>query len=296
MPTQLLLPVYAVGAWSANVDDDFGCRWVVSPGQNVNDGPGVKTHITDKPFGVGSFRAKSYRAGRSIIMTGWCKAPDRVTREAARARFLSLFPAGDQATLSVADGISTRLITVELADIPKATVWPSGNGFDWQLPLYAADPRYLDALVNPASASAGGASTDGLDWTGAGAGGLDWTGGGTGGLDWGTSASGGVLTMTNAGSATAYPLFTITGPINAPIISDPGNGRTLAYSGLVDVGQTLVIDTSPFTRKVQLNGIDRMGLMTSAQWISIPAGGTVTVSFAGSGSGILTAQWQNAYQ
>ncbi|MEC3974733.1 phage distal tail protein [Amycolatopsis sp. H20-H5] len=500
MPTPALWPNYAIGSWSANVTDDFGCLWVVV-NQTLNDGVGRKTHTTERPFGPGAYRDRSYPAARIGTMQGWCQAPDRAGREAARDRLMAVLADGGQAPLVVSTGNSTRQLLVELNnDAPKCDVWKDAQGFDWQLSLYAADPRYVNSSVRAVSTTIGGASTDGLDWaapgpqfisagvasegsnaprtpgmpagivagdtllllaairnsgagtvdtpagytllsdgsnlrlfgkvydgvesaptvtftggvvnatnsaqmsafrglsltvlnaatqlngsvqdiaypavtvptqravvlyvgwkqaintgvatiagateigdistvTGSGASivwdytiqgtapaniaagsftvsggtaaisrgavvaldgnvpgaGLDWLAGTPGGLDWGTSGSGGPIVMDNPGSAITWPTFTFTGPLVNPSVTDPATGNTVAYNGTVAAGQTLVIDCSPFTRSVKLNGIDRSGALSSAQWISIPAGGTTVAQFAGTGVGTLTATWQYAY-
>lgn len=500
MPTRVLYPTYTIGSWAANVDDDFGCRWVVTS-QTLYGGSGRKTHTQERPFGTGAYRARSYLAGRSDLLQGWCQAPDRASARAAQDRFKALFPSGGQDVLLLDDGISPRQLTVEAAEAaPKCEPWADAQGFDWQLPLLSADPRWLDTTVRSAVTTVGSASTDGLNWgppdpmfvnvgaasegsnaprtpgmppgilagdpllcfaairnsgagtpdqpagyttlvdgsnmrlfgkiydgsegpptvtftggvsgatnhaqmaalrgvglsvlgspatllnasaqdvaypslaapsvglatilylgwkqntwagaglatgaateigdistaTGNGAaivwdflfqgrdpaavssgvfsitggasaisrgavvalapagGGLDWATGG--GLNWGVSGSSGLLTIDNPGTALTWPVFTIVGPITNPSITNPANGAVIAYSGLVDTGQTLVIDTNPFTRSVTLNGIDRSGFLSSAQWIEIPAGGAVALQFAGTGIGSCTATWQYAYK
>lgn len=294
MPSTFVYPTYTIGAWAANVDDDYSCRWGVSPGTNVTDGVGVKLHTNSRPFGAGSYRSTQYDDSRTITLQGWVQCPNRVGMVAARTRFLSIFPTGDQQLLVIDDGIAAKQILVEASDAQRVSVWQDGCGFDWQLTLYAADPRYLDPTVQSASASVGGASTDGLDWNAGSPGGLDWAAGSPGGLDWGTSGAGGVLALANTGNAEAWPVFTITAAVLAPTLTTPIDGRSISYSGLVDTGQTLTIDTSPYSRSVRLDGIDRFALLTSAQWFPIPPGGTLTVQFSGTGAGLCTATWQYA--
>lgn len=302
MPTQVILPTYSIGSWSANVDDDFGCRWVVAPGgaSIATDGVGRKTHTTERPFGPGAYRSRSYPSARTGVLQGWMDAGgDRVARVAARDRLMSLFADGGQAVLVVDDGISPRQLTVELdSAIPRCDVWQDGAGFDWQLPLYAADPRFLSTVERSATATLTATSADGLDWASGSPGGLDWTGGGTGGLDWGVSGTGNnVLTLDNPGSATTWPLLTITTPsgLQNPTFVDPLTGGVLAYTGSITAGQTLRIDNSPFAvSPVTLDGIDRTGALGSARWISIPAGGSKAVQFTGIGVGTVVATWRNA--
>jgi hypothetical protein len=296
VPTSVILPTYTVGTWAANVDDDYGCRWVVTS-QTLNSSSVRKMHTTERPFGLGAYRARSYLGARSDTLQGWCQAPDFGGAASARDRLLAIFASGAQTVLVKNDGLSSRQLTVELDDAAlKIEPWSDAQGFDWQLPLYAADPRWLDTNVLTAGpVTVGGASSDGLDWAAGSPGGLDWNAGSPGGLDWGLSGVGGILSLANTGTAPTWPVFTIAGPVVNPSFTDPSTGDVIAYTGSVDLGQTLVIDTSPFSRSVQLNGVDRFGLLASAQWIEIPAASQVAIQFAGTGTGTVTATWQNAY-
>lgn len=296
MASPVILPTYAIGNWSANVDDDFGCRWVATA-QTLNSGSSRKLHNTERPFGLGAYRARSYLAARSDTLQGWCQAPDFAGAAAARDRLLGAFPDGGQAVLIKDDGLSSRQLLVELdAAALKLEPWADATGFDWQLSLYAADPRWLDTVVQSAGpATVIGTSTDGLDWTAGSPDGLDWAAGSPGGLNWGVSGVGGLLSLGNLGTAPTWPVFTVVGPLVDPTFTNPATGDVIAYTGTVEAGQTLVIDTNEFTRSVALNGVDRFGFLASAQWIEIPAGGDVTVQFSGTGAGTVTASWQNAY-
>jgi len=290
LPSTLVYPTYTINGWVANALDDLSCEWWVAS-TNVTDGPGVKVHSTPRPFGIGSYRSTQYLDARPITFTGYVSCPNRAAMTAARTRFLSMFPDGEQRTLVIDDGLSQKQVLVERADTPKIDVWSNACGFDWQLFLYANDPRFLDVAVQVSPAAAvSGVSTDGLDWSTGG--GLDWAT--SGGLDWGVSGGGGVLAVANTGTADTWPIFTVTGAISTPSFTDPTTGKSIAYSGTVASGQTLVINTSPFARAVTLDGVDRFPFLTSAQWFPIPPNTSMQIQFAGAGSGTATATWQNA--
>jgi hypothetical protein len=290
LPSTLVYPTYTINGWVANALDDLSCEWWVQS-TNVTDGPGVKLHNNPRPFGIGSYRSTQYLDARPIVFEGYVSCPNRVAMTAARTRFLMMFPDGEQRTLTVDDGITQKQVAVERSEAPRISVWSNACGFDWQLPLYANDPRFLDATVQVSpAATVNGVSTDGLDW--ATGGGLDWSTGG--GLDWGVSGGGGVLAVSNAGTADTWPIFTVTGNIATPSFTDPTTGKSIAYAGTVSPGQALVIDTSPFTRSVTLDGSDRFALLTSAQWFPIPPNTSMQIQFGGAGTGTATATWQNA--
>lgn len=296
MPTRVIWPTYTVGSWAANVDDDLGCRWVVTA-ETLTAGVSLKTHNNERPYGLGAYRSRSYLAARTGLLQGWCDAGDPSNLTAAKDRFKALFPAGSQGLLVVSDGSIERAITVELDDAGAKTVnWRTRDGFDWQLPLYAADPRFLSTDVLSAAALPPSASTDGLNWATGSPGGLDWVTGG--GLDWGSSGTGvNILALNNAGTAPTWPTltFTTSSTLTNPSLQDPLSGAVLSYIGSIVSGQTLVIDTSPFTRAVTLDGVDRLGAMGLVGWPEIKPGTTLNLQFTGTGTGTVVAEWQAAY-
>lgn len=293
MPSTFALPTYSISGWMANVYDAFGCQWGVATTQGVTDGPGVKTHFAERPYGAGAYRAPSFRSARSIVLQGWCDCPDRATTAAARARFLALFPGGSQQTLLIDDGLGPKQAKVELAGDPKCAIWSDATGFDWQLTLTATDPVFYDVMVQTTGTSLPTPGAVGLNWSPGGSGGLDWVTGG--GLDWGTTLSNGQLTLWNNGNADAWPVWTFTGPLTNPMLTNISTGQVFTYSGTLVSGDSLVITTNPVGRSVLLNGSDRFTLLTAAPWFPIPPYSTVTCAFVASGgSGSLSASWAHS--
>lgn len=299
--TEPMQVTYTIGAWAAGGTDEVSCRWSV-PTTTLFNGPPRKTHVSERPYGLGAYRSRSYLAGRSFTLQGWCMPmvePSWPLLVAARSRLMSVLADGRQGLLVVDDGVAARQITVELDEAaPRWEWWDANGGADWGLDFYAADPRFLSTEVLTAAALPPSASTDGLDWTTGSPGGLDWTGGGTGGLDWGTSGTGvNILTLNNPGTAPTWPVltFTTSSTLTNPALQDPVSGAVLSYLGSIVAGQTLVIDTSPFTRSVTLDGVDRLGAMGLVGWPEIKPGTTLNLQFTGSGTGTVVAEWQAAY-
>jgi tail protein len=289
LSTILTYPTYTIDSWAGGVVDNFGAMWGVSS-QDVSSAPGVKLRTSEKPNGPGAYRSGSNRAAKTINLSGWCKVANRAEARTARDRLLSLFPTGAQSLLTVDDGINPKQILVELASDIKIAFTGSPWFFQWQMSLYANNGRFYD-LAGQSATTTLPASGSGLDWSTGG--GLDWSTGG--GLNWGSVSSNGTLSMTNIGSADTWPVFTLNGPIALPTITDSATGNVLQYGISLATGETLVIDNSPFTRSVLLNGTtDRFGVMTSAQWIKVAAFSTTTVVLGGAGSGTLSATWKNA--
>lgn len=293
MVTAFATVTHQLGSLLINATDDAGNRWWASVVDGGTSTPPPKLRNANRSYGHGGFRARSFWGPRLLTITGGVECRNGLAAEQAADAVRGLFTDGGEITYIRSSRIGARTLRVELADALQANVLTGGYVVAFQIPMRANDPRYLSTTPQISRATVGASSTSGLDWTGGGAGGLDWATGG--GLDWGADASNGVLTMPNAGNADTYPLIVITGPVSNPSITDPATGRVVSYNGSVDVGQTLRIDMSPFTREVTLDGIDRFTALTSAQWITIPPNTTRLLQFAGSGSGTATATLYSAW-
>lgn len=55
---------------------------------------------------------------------------------------------------------------------------------------------------------------------------------------------GGVMVVTNQGDSPAYPVFTITGPVNFPTVTDVTTGQAFQVNAVVAAGSTVVIDSN----------------------------------------------------
>lgn len=288
MGSRLKYPTYNIGTWGGNWLDDVSTEWYVES-SDIRDGPGTKTHYEERANGPGAWWARSYPSGKAVTVSGYGRAGTLEGREAARDTLLGLFVDGALQTLTYDSGAWVRWMRVGLNGPVRFAVRRNKTSFNWQLPLFNPDGvMYGSARTTPAVQSSA-LSTDGLDW---GSGGLDWGGGG---LDWGTSGAGGSLSLDNAGNVNTWPVFTFAGPVISPSLTDPVSGRQLFYSGNIIAGQQLVIDTSPQNRSAMLDGVDRFGFLTSAQWMPVPPRGNLTLQFGGSGTGTAQATWYDAF-
>lgn len=55
---------------------------------------------------------------------------------------------------------------------------------------------------------------------------------------------GGVMTVTNQGDSPAYPVFTITGPVNFPTVTDVTTGQQFQVNATVGAGSQVIIDSN----------------------------------------------------
>lgn len=120
----------------------------------------------------------------------------------------------------------------------------------------------------------------------------------TGYLEFGAQSSTGRVVVTNEGTADSTQQFTVTGPVPPFQIVAVESGRRLVFSRPVAAGDVLVIDSA--TGVVVLNGgdVDYSGYLTTAEWVSVPPGGSQTFAFLpleGTGTGTLTVTWRPAF-
>lgn len=108
----------------------------------------------------------------------------------------------------------------------------------------------------------------------------DGSGAATGFLEFGDTATTGRLTLSNPGTAAAWPVFAIAGPV-----PDTGfelvcttTGRRLRFLGAIAADSVLTIDTSTGSALLDLVA-DRGGRLTIREWFSVPAGGSCEVLF-----------------
>jgi hypothetical protein len=299
MTTLLQPPIWTIGAWSANVVDVNGVMWVSPSSTGWFDPLPVRGSDIDIPTEDGSYSTPTTRGERVITIPGYAKAPSPGAPDAAADQFTSLLYGGLD-TLSVQENSRVLTARVKLGNGCQLDR-TSPTGLEWQLVLIAPDPyRYL-AL--PSQSTGLPAASGGVDYTGAGAGGVDYTGAGAGGVDYGLVTSTGLIQLTNPGVADAWPKFTISGPTDGatltnPIVAQISPAQQLAYTNVLQTGDTLVIDTNPRHRSVLLNGVSYGRFLTSRQWFRVPPGQSITCQFQGvsaSMTPVLTASLSAAF-
>lgn len=183
------------------------------------------------------------------------------------------------------------------ADLPYSVGHVANGAIQWK----ATDPRLYSAVEHSATAELAVPGSSGLDFSG---GGLDFSGGG---LDFGTGQQGGVLTATNNGHVPTWPTLEVAGPTTGPVISF--GGRLLAFDPgfAVLAGQTMVIDTRPTWRTVEIvptgsppdtEGVSVRQHLQVDQWTALQPGVDTQITFtaaAYSAASQLTVRWRDAW-
>ncbi|MGI5232856.1 phage distal tail protein [Actinoallomurus sp. CA-142502] len=286
MSTPLAAHRFTLDGWACGVVDESGVQWrlLTVDGWHGRSGVGARTARADRPGRDGQFRGPAYRSERIITLGGLAYAPDAASLEAAGETIAAL--CDDASVLHTlvgtdASGIDKQAL-VELNAESKFEHQTSRVAA-WQIQLAAPDPRRYATTAS--SASCGLATVSGgLAFP------LAFP------LDFG-SAGGGAMTLTNTGTTSTWPTWTITGPAPNPVIINTDTGERLALAGLtVEAGQTLVLDTD--ARTVLLAGVaSRRGALATADWFPLRKGVT-RVAFQAAAydpAASLTATWRSAW-
>jgi hypothetical protein len=259
----LQLPVYTVDTWAANTLDDSGVEWWVTNESGWSSTPPVRLELANRPQRDGTFDAPSFRGARVVTLEGTAIAPDADTKERAKDRLAAVLADGSAlAELAVTERLMTRRALVRLSSETKiADTTP--YTFAWSVQLTAPDPfRYgaqqytaLSGLPKPGNGLV-----------------FPLTGWGTTGLDFG-EPSDGALSLSNAGTVTTWPVWTITGPCVEPVVRNSATGESLGFGLSLGDGDVLVVDVA--ARTVRLNGASRRAsLLPGSTWFGLRPGNT----------------------
>jgi hypothetical protein len=280
----LQLPVFTVDGWAGNTLDDDGVEWWVTGESGWSSTPPVRLDLANRPQRDGAFDAPSFRGARVITIEGTAIAPESDSRERAKDRLAAVLADGSSglAELAVQERQVIRRALVRLsAETKIADTTP--YTFDWSLQLTAPDPvRYgleqhtaFCGLPQPGE----GITFPIQSWP----------------LDFGESR-GGSMTLANAGTVTTWPVWTVTGPCDRPVIRHATSGASLGLGLSLSGGDVLVVDVA--ARTIRLNGASRRAaLLPGSVWFGLAPGST-GVEFDALRTdtpAVLSAAWRDAW-
>lgn len=252
-------------------------------------GPPVRSELEVRPNADGAFDVtRVFKGARVVTQAGLILAS---TSDQAIANhwidFAALQGDGRPSEFTVTDASGTKSLTVTLAGPPE--IGPLVNGAaEYVLQLIARDPvKYGQVQV----------VATGLPTAG---GGLEYElGEPAGALYYGALGNLGRVTLTNAGTADTWPVFEISGTLDAGFyLQNLETGQILRYDRVVPAGTTLTIDSR--TGEVLIDGVsDASSYLTRDEFFPIPAMGSQTVQFnsigGSSGSPTLTASYRSGW-
>lgn len=225
--------------------------------------PDRKVTMTERQTGDGAFPIRdedTLFASRTVTLHARIIADARADLVDAMSRLSRL--GGQSVTVRVVDGLEDTVATGYLRAEHPAT-W-SEHSATTTLTIVCTDPRRyastpLTRFLDADTGSGGGLVYPvGSPVSFGGAGLVDVTG-----------------LLTNAGSAPAYPTFTVHGTFPAGIRIMSG-GQSLTYVGPI-MGAPIILDS--LTRTASLTGLDRSQFLGIRDFPVVPPGGSIRVSF-----------------
>lgn len=222
--------------------DDLGREWGVEDGTDKGwiNPPATRPNRKDRPVGHGSFRAAAYRSFRQFSLGGFVACPTPQLRERTEVELASLCsdPGALYEFRRRTDSYDHTAM-VELDDDPlieMVTVYTLRWNFTWAAP----DPRKHDHYWQEPVCTAPQTHTTGLNFAPTG---LDFSSG----LDFGiTTIDSTIAQVGNYGTAPAYPLLRLQGPLSAPAVVHRESGRAIRYASDIAAGEVVTVNCDDF--------------------------------------------------
>jgi hypothetical protein len=277
--------------------NDYVINDGVSPASLGNDGeidglelPSIRTSSGNYSGRNGGYVGAQFFAARSIGLQGKIFSADLATAEQARRDLQTLLATALESQDSITVSILTNaghqyVIDAYLIDFQMPI---TGTLFSspFQIELMAPDPTIYDnatgsALTATVPKLVSGGYTYPVVFP------VIYTGGGS------------PTTITNSGDFDVYPLVTMTGAMNNPVLTNLTTSEAFSLTGLITgPGDTVVVDMNPLRRTVTLNGSSIFGLIGSSStfWSLQPGGNDVTLTTPNSGDTVSALfSWRPGY-
>lgn len=245
----LPLPVvWEIDGLRLNTRDSYGCEWVVDTESGWAGSAAPRTSRTPKVNAHGSFRTPAFRDPKIIALSGYCAAPTAAERRRAEHRIAGVC-GGDPRSLYrliCHEERGALYADVELDDEVTVTTRHQ-RWFEWSLQVAAPDGRKHAVETHTVNTGLPMDAGDGLNFEyttfGDTSPGLFFgSADPTDGLEFGSSNASGFVILTNRGSAPAYPIYTIRGPLTDPTLT--ASTGTMRYNAILAEGERVVIDPS----------------------------------------------------
>lgn len=254
---------------------DTGRGWVFADLIDWYTLPDSKSQNDPIPQGHGSFDpGVDWRAAAAPSFTAGYIGDSQAECIAAVEAFTAVGTSQSIQTMRVTDALrpTSREVSIRHIAVPDFFGYDSYE-VHFAVDLLAWDPvRYGDAVT----------VSTGLPTPG---GGLEYPlGDPDGALYYGANGGLGRVTAVNTGTADTWPKFTVTGALDDGfIIRNLDLNLSLRYDRIVPAGTTVVIDTR--TGEVLIDGVsDASTYLTTAEFFSIPAGGSPEIQFSSIGA------------
>jgi hypothetical protein len=233
--------------------------------------PDSKSAVNERPQAHGAFGiANDYRQSAAISFDAWYNAATRL--EMKQAKQLAKVALGTNrpipVTLDDVDGRMTRYVSVRHAPFDDNK---SKLAFTFAVDMVATDPLMYG---DPVTVDAGPAvSGGGLTWPlGTADSGL-WE-------DWGADGSSGRVTVTNQGTADAWPVLRVQGgTAGGFVITDLMSGKVVEFDRQIPDGSIVTVNQRTQTASIDGASNDVSGFLT-ADFFSVPKGESMVIAWA----------------
>lgn len=261
-------PVYAsLEGLLLGAEDEFGTTIHIEDDAGWYGSAGVRRPgRQDRPGRDGVFSSPGLSDGLAFTLSGKAFGTDTASvAQTIRAMRATLSTGDKSGVLSWFDpDESVVLSSLVERDSEWRIRWIADRGFEWQVSLFAPDPRRYAEPQSVSTGLPGGGVGLAVDFGG------DL-------FDSGTLGSLGTMTVTNTGTAPTEPTFTVTGPMGSGFeLSHLDTGRRITYPHPV-VADT-VVDCSEGA--VTSGGQDRTGLLSRDEFFTIGPGETAVFQFS----------------
>lgn len=251
--------------------DDFGARWSWTGSTPWSRSPAPRTVAGDRVSDHGSWDATAFYGSRSYALEGYVTTETHEDLHEAAPRFFEAVGLTPFALRVIEPGFD-RFGTFRR---DGEVLWEEINltTARFSVPLWAGDPRAYSWAAKSVSA-AFPSSVGGLTWP------ATWP------ATWTAEIAAGEMAMSNGGTATAWPVYRIDGPVSNPLILNTTTGEAMRLDIELAAGQWVTVDTS--THQVLADG-DPSATRRNAfwgDWFGLPPGASTTVRFGGDTAGV----------
>jgi len=203
--------------------------------------------------------------GLVVSFEGVCVDYDKVSLARKKARFAALRNNGLSIPVSVTDplGKTTRYGKVLSTPIPHTRHLTS---FSWAIDILFTDPLRYGDLVSGSTGIP--VATGGRTWP------ATWP------LLWGGGGNDGRITLTNEGTAPAWPRFRATGGQAGGFrVSEVGTGKEIIVNRTIPLGSYVDLDSATESATIDGPNNNISGSLSKEEWWSVGPGETATFQF-----------------
>lgn len=218
-----------------NDQDDYGCLWLSEEPEGAA-APAAVTPMDGRQYGDGGYAGETTYEPRVLTWTGTTSCPDRQQLLAAQAR-LRAVASSRVPVLYTQEDYPPKSLWLRAVDQPKMRSF-DGLGMEWAFTMVAEDPLWFDAAELTADPLARTVMLPqpppGRIYNRI----YPYIYGVV------TGAASGSLSVTNAGDEWAQAVYTITGPVENPVIVNVTTAEFLGLTVTLGADDTLTVDTA----------------------------------------------------